>query len=103
MLVITRRQGESFIISRALGVDPDMKVSDLFAAGHIKITITGTVGRHVGIRIDAPETLAIVREELQRPEPDSARQKHGASHIRVLKSSSLLRSILPRALLQGIR
>ncbi|MGQ0658107.1 MAG: carbon storage regulator [Chromatiales bacterium] len=101
MLVITRRPGESFTISPAVGVDPDMKVSELFVAGPIKVTITGTLGGHVGIGIDAPKPLAVLREELIGRDAGAGdpQRKLPAGQLRLLKSSSLLRRLLPRALM----
>ena len=100
MFVITRRRGQSFFIARTVGVDPDMKVSELFAEGPIKVTITGTLAGEVGIGIDTPKTLTVLREELAGREEraGSVQKKPLSRKIRLLKSSSLLRSLLPLAL-----
>lgn len=63
MLILTRRAGEQiFILPEDL--PEDMTVKELFEGGRIAIQVLGVQGGQVRIGIDAPDDLAIVREEI---------------------------------------
>jgi sRNA-binding carbon storage regulator CsrA len=64
MLVLTRRPDESLIIQPAQGIDPTMTVAELFAAGPLVVEVLAVNGPQVRLGIDAPQALAIVRDEL---------------------------------------
>ena len=63
MLVLSRRADESIVIQPAEGVDANMTMAQLFANGHILITLLGGTGRRVKMGIDAPEQLSIRRKD----------------------------------------
>ena len=64
MLVLSRRADESIVIQPAEGVDANMTMAQLFANGPILITLLGGSGRRVKMGIDAPEQLAIRRQDV---------------------------------------
>jgi len=65
MLVLTRRIGESLLLSPQSELDPDMRVGDLFADGPIEVTLLGFVsGGQAKLGISAPLSVSILRQEL---------------------------------------
>ena len=60
MLILTRRPGESLIIKLPTGEK-------------IKVTVLGVKGNQVRIGTDAPENIAILREELLESDTASYR------------------------------
>jgi sRNA-binding carbon storage regulator CsrA len=63
MLVLSRKIGESVLISPLDNLDPAMTVKELFSKGPITITIR-SIARQVRIGFDAPQNLRILRDEL---------------------------------------
>ena len=64
MLTLTRKNDQSIIISPAIDLDPDMKVSELFGQTNIEIHFSKIRQGTVSVSIDAPKTLDLVRSEL---------------------------------------
>ena len=64
MLILTRRTDESLVIQPAEGIDPNMTVAKLFAAGPLVVQVLAINGQQARLGIDAPAALAIVRDEL---------------------------------------
>jgi carbon storage regulator len=60
MLVLSRRTNESIIVD-----------------GDIRITIVGIRGHHVRTGIEAPDSVRIIREELQDRDGVAARHREG--------------------------
>ena len=64
MLVLTRRVGESVLIYPSDTLDPDTTISQLFANGPIRLTLTRVNGSQARVGIAAPDSLTIAREEV---------------------------------------
>lgn len=64
MLTLTRKNDQSIIISPAAGLDPEMKVSELFGESNIEIKFSKIRNGAVSVSIDAPKTLDLMRSEL---------------------------------------
>ena len=64
MLTLTRKNDQSIIICPAVGLDPDMKVSELFGQANIEIKFNKIRNGFVSVSIDAPKTLDLLRSEL---------------------------------------
>jgi sRNA-binding carbon storage regulator CsrA len=63
MLVLSRRADESIVIQPAEGADAGMTLAQLFAKGPIRVTLLGGTGRRIKMGIEAPEQLAIRRQD----------------------------------------
>ncbi len=63
VLSITRKQGQSFLLSLRDGVDPKMTVAELFKDGPMHRILKA----EVRIGIQAPRELLVLREELVLP------------------------------------
>ena len=63
MLIISRREDESILLSLAEDADGRLTLNELFAKGPIKIKALGVSGRRLNIGVTAPEELSIRREE----------------------------------------
>jgi sRNA-binding carbon storage regulator CsrA len=68
MLVLTRKEGESILISLADNADPDMTLGELFANGPVELYIKNISGKQVGLSFKAPRELLILRNELEQGE-----------------------------------
>lgn len=66
MLVLTRRPGESLLLSLDPRADPSMTLGELFARGPIEITCLDTGPGQARIGIDAPRAIAVMRNGLVR-------------------------------------
>ena len=62
MLIVSRRDAESIEIRPGEGIDPDMKLSDLFRNGPIEITIFSSNSNRVKMGVQAPAQLTIWRK-----------------------------------------
>lgn len=69
MLSITRKDQEALVIFPGEGLDPNMKVADLFRDGPIRIGIRRTDGNKTRVDIDSPRVLTVLREELLEKRP----------------------------------
>ena len=63
MLVVTRKDSESILISPDDGLDPDMTLKDLFEQGPIEITVFATGEKRVKMGVQAPTQLVIWRKD----------------------------------------
>ena len=63
MLVLTRREGESFLIYPSPDINPAMTVAELFQQP-ITVTLVDCKPGRVKVGIEAPRKLAVAREEL---------------------------------------
>jgi sRNA-binding carbon storage regulator CsrA len=68
MLILTRRVGQSFIITPHPMLKPSTPVGELFCAGPLSITVGQIGGARVKFSVAADPQLLILREELYRPE-----------------------------------
>ena len=64
MLTLSRRLGESIIISASEKADPNMTLGELFANGPAVLHIERLRKGEVRLRFDAPLELRIMRDEL---------------------------------------
>lgn len=64
MLTLTRRPGELLYIKPAEGLDPDLRVRDLFRDGPMVIAVHEITGQQIKVGIQASSSLSIVRGEL---------------------------------------
>lgn len=67
MLALSRRVSESIYIKPAKDM-PDISARELFISGPIKICILGTGESFARFGIAAPDSLYILRDELQQQE-----------------------------------
>ena len=67
MLIVTRKDSESILISPGDGIDPDMKLKDLFEGGPIEITVFATGQKRVKMGVQAPTQLTIWRKDAPTP------------------------------------
>lgn len=67
MLIVTRRDSESILISPGDGIDPDMTLRDLFQHGPIEITVFSTGQKRVKMGVQAPTQLSIWRKDVVTP------------------------------------
>jgi sRNA-binding carbon storage regulator CsrA len=65
MLIITRREKESFCLL-AEDLPPYMTVSELFAGGHISVTVTKISRSQVKLNIEAPKDITIRRDDAKQ-------------------------------------
>ena len=65
MLILSRQVGEIIYIYPD-DLPPEMTVAELFADGQIAIEVTGVEGDQVKIGIDAPQALAILRDDAKK-------------------------------------
>ena len=65
MLVLTRRPGESLLIFPAKDIDKNMTVAELFRDGPITVSIQDIKENQVKVGVEAPRTLAVLRDELE--------------------------------------
>ena len=63
MLVLARKEGESFLIQPADDINPDMTVQELFSQP-VEFLITQIKGGQVRVGIKAPRVLVVIRKEL---------------------------------------
>lgn len=64
MLVLSRKEGQSIIISPAQGVDPNMTVAEFFEHGFIEVSLGRISGDQAKICFSATELVKITRSEL---------------------------------------
>jgi len=64
MLVLTRRSGQSVLLSPKSDLDPKMQVADLFAGGPVTVTVLAVRGDQIKLGIEAPTSVRVMREEL---------------------------------------
>lgn len=62
-LILTRRVGQSIVLTVAPGADPEQALHQLLRDG-ITVEINRVEHGNVRVSIDAPRTIQIVREEL---------------------------------------
>ena len=67
MLIISRKDAESILIRPAEGIDPEMTLGELFAAGPIEITVFAATGNRVKMGVQAPTELSIWRKDAPKP------------------------------------
>jgi len=65
MLLLSRRNQQGIIIEPDISIPKDMKVSELFGEGGIKIKVIGVENGVVKLGIDAPNEFKILRNELE--------------------------------------
>ena len=65
MLTLTRKEGESILISLSEDADPNLTLADLFANGPLALQVKSIKGKQVSLGFDAPKELLILRQELQ--------------------------------------
>lgn len=63
MLYLSRKEGESFLLTISSDVDPDMKVKDLLSKP-IRIELTRMTEGLAQIGVDAPRVINVAREEV---------------------------------------
>lgn len=64
MLALLRKENQSIIIELEHDVDPNMTVDELISSVPIEIVVSDIQKRTVELRIDVPQELNIVRDEL---------------------------------------
>ncbi len=68
MLTLSRKNNQSIIITPAVGLDPNMTVSELFGQSKIEIHFNNIRNGTASISIDAPKCLDLMRSELIDPD-----------------------------------
>lgn len=63
MLLLTRKQGQSFYIAPASGIDCNMTLDEAFALGPIEIRLCGYTGDNVNLAVNASRLLQVVPSE----------------------------------------
>ena len=63
MLIIARKEGETLKIMLPEDLDLSTPIGEVFT-GPISIKINETYGKKVGLAIDAPKLIKVLREEL---------------------------------------
>lgn len=63
MLIVTRKDSESILISPGDGIDPSTTLEDLFQDGPIEITVFATGEKRVKMGVQAPNQLCIWRKD----------------------------------------
>ena len=63
MLIVSRKDSESILISPGDDIDPKMTLADLFRTGPIEITVFSTGPKRVKMGVQAPEQLSIWRKD----------------------------------------
>lgn len=77
MLILTRKQGQSFTINPQPNLDPDTPIKQLFADGPIRVQVVGLHGPPARLGVEANPGFSILRDELlptAGPLPDGARR-----------------------------
>ena len=69
MLIVSRRNAESILISPAEDIDPSMTLRDLFENGPIEITVFSGASSRIKMGVQAPSELSIWRKDAE-PKPD---------------------------------
>jgi len=64
MLVLSRRQGESFYLQLSDDVDPDMTVAELFASGPMELKLLQLKSNQARFGFVIPQAINVLREEL---------------------------------------
>ena len=64
MLVLSRRENESFLIYPSPDISPDMTVAELFEDGPIHVRLGEISRTQAKIVIDASRALSVIRAEL---------------------------------------
>ncbi len=64
MLVLSRHEGESLIISLDPDIDPNTPAGELFAGGPLVITVGHIRGSTVRLGVSADSRLTVLRSEL---------------------------------------
>jgi len=67
MLILSRNVGDAIYIYPD-DLPPDMTVAELFGGRQISIEVLGVKGNQVRIGIDAPDKLAILRDDAKLKE-----------------------------------
>lgn len=62
MLIVSRSNAESILISPGDGIDQSMTLADLFHGGPIEITIFSSASNRVKVGVEAPKQLSIWRK-----------------------------------------
>ncbi len=62
MLIVGRKDSQSFLIYPGDSIDPRTTLADVFREGPIEITVCSTREKHVKVAIQAPEYLSIWRK-----------------------------------------
>lgn len=65
MLIVSRKNSESLLLCPQEGIDPHLKLRDLFANGPIEITIFTSSENRVTIGVQAPRQLTIWRKDAE--------------------------------------
>jgi len=63
MLIVTRKDSESLLISPVEGTDPKTTLEELFEHGPIEITVFATGQKRVKMGVHAPNQLCIWRKD----------------------------------------